>query len=121
MTVITQLLLNGQLSFIQNILASLASLSCNSSQSTTERSAIFAFGVLLGYLHPSNVHSGHKLNSLFSLLPGCSTTLNETFGQIEFTTTSYYDVRCNWKIHSAGISDAVAFISVQELNLYYCR
>jgi len=80
--------------------------------------------VMLGFLRPRNVHSSHKLKSFFfffSFLEGCSTTLNETFGQIEFSTTSYYDVRCNWKIHSAGISEAVVFISVQELNLYYCR
>ena len=54
-------------------------------------------------------------------LQGCSTILNETFGQIEFTTTSYNDVRCNWKMHSAGINEAVAFITVQEVNLYNCR
>ena len=60
--------------------------------------------------------------SFFSyFLQGCSTTLNKTFGQIELTTTSYDDIRCNWEIHSAGINEAVAFISVKELDLYYCR
>ncbi|XP_078364332.1 uncharacterized protein LOC144648698 isoform X1 [Oculina patagonica] len=53
-------------------------------------------------------------------ITGCSTTLNETFGQIELTSTSYDDLRCNWEIQSAGIHEAVAFISVQELNLHYC-
>ena len=66
-------------------------------------------------------HSIHELSFFSYFLQGCSTTLNETFGQIELTTTSYFDVRCNWKIHSAGINDAVAFITVQELNLDYCR
>ncbi|XP_078352104.1 MAM and LDL-receptor class A domain-containing protein 2-like [Oculina patagonica] len=53
-------------------------------------------------------------------ITGCFTTLNETFGQIVFTTTSNYDLQCNWEIHNAGIRYAVAFIAVQELNLYYC-
>ena len=63
----------------------------------------------------------HELIICSYYLQGCSRTLNETFGQIELTTTSYHDIRCNWKIHSAGINEAVAFISVQELDLYYCR
>ena len=52
---------------------------------------------------------------------GCSTILNETYGHIELTTTSYNDLRCTWNIHNAGIRDAFAFISVQELSLYHCR
>lgn len=52
---------------------------------------------------------------------GFSTTLNESFGQIEETAASNMDVLYNWDIQSAGILEAVAFISVQELNLYSCR
>ena len=69
---------------------------------------------------PYSFHGIHDVNFV-PPLQGCSTTLNESFGQIEFTTTSDHDVRCYWKIHNAGISEAVAFIAVQELNLYYCR
>ncbi|KAJ7356091.1 hypothetical protein OS493_027018, partial [Desmophyllum pertusum] len=50
----------------------------------------------------------------------CSTTLNETFGQIDFKSTSFSYIRCYWIIQSAGVRDAVALISVQELNIAYC-
>ena len=52
---------------------------------------------------------------------GCSRSINITFGEINFNVTSSYYVRCNWNIKSAGISQAVALISVQELDLDYCR
>ncbi|XP_078366044.1 MAM and LDL-receptor class A domain-containing protein 1-like [Oculina patagonica] len=52
---------------------------------------------------------------------GFSTTLlNESFGQIEATAASNMDILYNWDIQSAGIREAVVFISVQELNLYSC-
>ena len=34
---------------------------------------------------------------------------------------SYDLIRCNWKIHSADINEAVAFIAVQEIDLEDCR
>ncbi|KAL9953497.1 hypothetical protein ACROYT_G040920 [Oculina patagonica] len=51
---------------------------------------------------------------------GCSATLNETFGQIDHTTTSSYYLRCYWIIRDVGIRDAIALISVQEIDLHYC-
>ncbi|KAL9986065.1 hypothetical protein ACROYT_G000134 [Oculina patagonica] len=51
---------------------------------------------------------------------GCSNTFNETFGQIEFTTASNKALQCNWKLHNAGIREAVSLISVEKLNLISC-
>ena len=59
--------------------------------------------------------------SVLLFLQGCSTILNETFGQIELTTSSIFTIQCKWIIQSAGIREAVAFIAVQELNRYFCR
>jgi len=52
---------------------------------------------------------------------GCFVIFNATLGQIELKTTSYDLIRCNWKIHSADISEVVAFIAVQEIDLEDCR
>ena len=57
----------------------------------------------------------------FLLFKGCSITLNETFGEIDFNTSDYQYVPCQWYIHTAGISQAVGLVSAQELNLHHCR
>ncbi|KAL9986057.1 hypothetical protein ACROYT_G000123 [Oculina patagonica] len=50
---------------------------------------------------------------------GSSFSVNETFGHIEAKATSDNDI-LYWEIQGAGIREAVAFISVQELNFYSC-
>jgi len=55
---------------------------------------------------------------------GCGGVLNELFGNLQVRRSSYYSsftLRCNWKIQSAGISQAVALVSLQELSLSYYR
>ncbi|XP_022786238.1 uncharacterized protein LOC111326491 isoform X2 [Stylophora pistillata] len=51
---------------------------------------------------------------------GCSQTLREAFGEIIYSTNSYYYLRCYLSIISGGIPDAIAVLSVQEINLRYC-
>jgi len=56
---------------------------------------------------------------LFPLL-GCGDYMNQSFGQIHIDDhrgSSY--VRCNWEIGSVGISQAVAFVWIQDLYFYY--
>ena len=52
---------------------------------------------------------------------GCSFALNETYGEIDFNVSSGDCLLSRWNIQTAGISQAVALVSVQELNLKYCR
>ena len=66
----------------------------------------------------------YQLNVVSALSSsGFSTTLNSTFGEIDYNRTCNSNARCHWSILSAGISQAVALISVQELNFghYICR
>ncbi|XP_020606859.1 MAM and fibronectin type III domain-containing protein 1-like [Orbicella faveolata] len=51
---------------------------------------------------------------------GCGGYINQSFGQIHvdrYRGSSY--VRCNWEIGSVGISQAVAFVWIQDLYFYY--
>ena len=46
--------------------------------------------------------------------------MNELFGNLQIRRSSYYSsftLRCNWRIQNAGISQAVALVSLQELYL----
>ena len=46
--------------------------------------------------------------------------MNQSFGQLhidDYRGSRY--VRCNWEISSVGISQAVAFVWIEELYLYY--
>ena len=52
---------------------------------------------------------------------GCSRTINGTYGNIHINSTSGYYETCQWTILSASIPQAVALVSVQELNLVSCR
>ena len=66
----------------------------------------------------------YQLSVVFALpFSGCLTTLNSTFGEIDYNGTSNSYARCQWIILSAAISQAVALVSVQELNFghYFCR
>ena len=52
---------------------------------------------------------------------GCSQNLIKAFGEIFYSPNSYYYLRCYLNIMRGGIPDAVAVLSVQEINLEYCR
>ncbi|PFX28263.1 Transmembrane protease serine 5 [Stylophora pistillata] len=51
---------------------------------------------------------------------GCSQTLREAFGEIKYSPNNYYYLRCYLSIKSGGIPEAIAIVSVQEINLRYC-
>ena len=54
---------------------------------------------------------------------GCGGSLNELFGNLQVGRRSYYSysLYCNWKIGNAGISQAVALVSLPQLSLSYYR
>ena len=55
---------------------------------------------------------------------GCGRVLTELFGNLQVRSSSYYSsitLRCNWEIQNAGISQAVALVSLPELYLSYYR
>ena len=55
---------------------------------------------------------------------GCGGGLNELFGNLQVGRSSYYSyytLQCTWKIGNAGISQAVAFVSLPDLYLSYYR
>ncbi|XP_073249655.1 neurotrypsin-like [Porites lutea] len=51
---------------------------------------------------------------------GCSRTINSTYGDIDVNSTSGYYEICQWTILSVSIPQAVALVSVRELNLVSC-
>ena len=67
------------------------------------------------------VKASQVLNVIIILFKGCSFTLSETYGEIDFDVSSGDCLLALWNIQTAGISQAVALISVQDLNLKYCR
>ena len=77
---------------------------------------------LFGY---NSVYKSVNLNNLIAPLlslcsEGCGGSLNQTFGQLQIDPRSYSSyLRCNWAIGNAGISQAVALVSIQELSLSY--
>ncbi|KAL9953477.1 hypothetical protein ACROYT_G040900 [Oculina patagonica] len=63
-----------------------------------------------------------KAESRLCPFKGCYTILNRTFGQIDYTAEYGYGLRhCIWTIQNAGIREAVALISVEEIDLSNCR
>ncbi|XP_073248884.1 MAM and fibronectin type III domain-containing protein 1-like [Porites lutea] len=57
-----------------------------------------------------------------SIMTGCGRVLTELFGNLQVRSSSYYSsitLRCNWQIQNAGISQAVALVSLPELYLSY--
>ncbi|XP_022786253.1 MAM and fibronectin type III domain-containing protein 1-like [Stylophora pistillata] len=59
----------------------------------------------------------------FALLTGaehnCSQTFREAFGEIQYSPNNYHHLQCHLKITS-GMPNAIAVLSVQEINLRYC-
>ncbi|KAM7428099.1 hypothetical protein ABFA07_020874 [Porites harrisoni] len=51
---------------------------------------------------------------------GCSRTINSTYGDIDVNITRGYYETCQWTIPSASMPQAVALVSVKELNLVSC-
>ncbi|XP_073248869.1 uncharacterized protein [Porites lutea] len=56
-----------------------------------------------------------------STTTGCGGSVNELFVNLEVGRRSYYSysLYCNWKIGNAGVSQAVALVSLPELYLSY--
>ena len=75
---------------------------------------------LFGY---NSVYKSVNLNNLIAHLlslcsEGCGGSLNQTFGQLQMGRTRYSRIiRCSWTIGNAGIRQAVALVSLQELYL----
>ena len=66
-----------------------------------------------------------KLIPLLSFLAfyyplGCGGNSNESFGTINIFKPDDGDLQCNWTIGSAGISNAVLLLSMEELHFEYC-
>jgi len=55
-------------------------------------------------------------------LLGCGGVLNKSFGEVDIGNSGdESESHCNWTIGSAGISQAVAIISLQRIYFGYCR
>ncbi|XP_074619287.1 uncharacterized protein LOC141878299 isoform X2 [Acropora palmata] len=51
---------------------------------------------------------------------GCTKTLNDSFGQLNVTYNETFSPDCIWTIGSSGISEPVAIVSVEEVQLGSC-
>lgn len=75
-------------------------------------------------MYSKMIHDVSRINLLLLLVSsmlGCSQNLREAYGEISYSPNNYYYLRCYLSIMRGGIPDAVVVISVQEINLEYCR
>ncbi|XP_044162897.1 MAM and LDL-receptor class A domain-containing protein 2-like [Acropora millepora] len=51
---------------------------------------------------------------------GCMEALNDSFGHLNITYNERFSPDCVWTIENSGISEVVAIVSIDELQLGYC-
>ena len=47
----------------------------------------------------------------------CTEKVNQSFGRLDISYTCNLDSYCNWIVGDAGISQAVAIVSIHQMNL----
>ena len=52
----------------------------------------------------------------------CKENVNQSFGRLDISYTSEFDPYCKWIVGNAGIHQAVAIVSIQQMNIsHYSR
>ena len=57
----------------------------------------------------------------FYYYKGCESSVNQSFGWLNFTKSDYSTLNCSIQINNAGVTHGFALISFQYINLGYCR
>ena len=53
----------------------------------------------------------------FCFILVCKENVNQSFGRLDISYTSEFDPYCNWIVGNAGIHQAVAIVSIQQMNI----
>lgn len=48
---------------------------------------------------------------------GCTEKVNQSFGRLDISFSIKFDPYCNWIVGNSGISQAVAIVSIHQMNL----
>ena len=52
---------------------------------------------------------------------GCKEDLTDFFGHLNITHSETFSPDCTWTIGNSGTSEAVAIVSIEEVQFGYCR
>ena len=52
---------------------------------------------------------------------GCMEALNDSFGHLNIRYNERFSPDCIWTLENSGISELVAIVSIDEVQLGYCR
>ena len=52
---------------------------------------------------------------------GCKKTLNDSFGQLNITYNETFSPDCVWTIGNSGMCEPVAVVSIEKVQLTFCR
>jgi len=66
------------------------------------------------------MHSIYVVNiymHIFLFRLECTEKVNQSFGRLDISYTSKFDPYCNWILEDAGILQAVAIVSIHQMNL----
>ena len=53
---------------------------------------------------------------IFSSFLECTENVNQSFGRLDISYSNKFDPYCNWTLGNAGIPQAVAIVSIHQLN-----
>ena len=76
---------------------------------TGMKSTQCCWSLSLLYLHPD-----------LSFL-GCMEALNDSFGHLNITYNNNFSPDCMWVLGNSGITEPVAIVSIEEVQLGFCR
>ena len=69
-------------------------------------------------------HCCRSLSLLYlhsDLFSGCMKAVNDSFGHLNITYSEKFSPDCIWAIGNSGISEPVAIVSIEEVQLGFCR
>ena len=55
------------------------------------------------------------------LFTGCMEALNDSFGYLNITYDEKFSPACMWALGNSGISEPVAIVSIEKMQLGFCR
>jgi len=53
---------------------------------------------------------------LFFSISECTENVNQSFGNLDISYSNNFDPYCNWIVGNAGIPQAVAIVSIHQMN-----
>ena len=57
----------------------------------------------------------------YDLFSGCMEAVNDSFGYLNITYNEKFSPACIWALGNSGISEPVAIVSIEKVQLGFCR